>query len=411
MILGVAVVFHVGMLVSLRSHHALQLYHDAYHRPGPGVDFLALHHAGQEVRAGGDPYSYRPQRRPPDMPVHAPFRYLPSVATTFGVAVSHLAPRTAVRLWMVVLELVLLVDLVLLRFVVRHPGERAVVRAGWLLFTPLYLEFWTGQFTLVTASLLLWCVLAWEAGRQRVAAFSWCFASGLKLIGLALAPWLVRRRQWLASALGAALLGWNAVWFLRHPQSWTAFERRNLGFETLDLYEFHAGNLGLQALLFHVRLLFGVPSAEEWRWVALALPIALGGIAVWAMWRAVSPRTGVVLALLLLPLCFKHVWEHHYVALLPASTLLWGEATSPRRRLLLGVGFVLLALPTPFVLQPGVPGTNPEFDWPAEWRLLHHAVKPLVALVLFGSVVRAVGKGSSGARRGSTARARSASSG
>jgi hypothetical protein len=313
---------------------------------------------------------------------------------------------------LVCLELVLLLDLWLLRFVIRSPTSRQWVRAAWLLFTPLYLEFWMGQFTLVTASLLMWCVLAWEAGRRSAAALLWGAASLLKLLGFALVPWLVRRRQSLAWGVAVALLGWNAWWFALHPESWRAFSTQNFGLQLIDLYEFHAGNLGLQALLFHVCLLFGVPSVEAWRWVALALPVLFGGLAVWVMWRSASPRTGVVLALLLLPLTFKHVWEHHYVALLPVLTLLWGErATSLRQRCLLVVCFVLLALPTPFGLQPGTPGTNPELLWGAEFRLLHHACKPLAALALFGMVVWTRGMRPSDAHRESIAPVRSASSG
>jgi hypothetical protein len=400
------------MLLSLHARHTLWLYHDAYHRPGPGVDFLAIYHAGHQIRAGKDPYAYHPERRPPDMPMYAPFRYLPGVASSLGVAVSHLDPRSAYRLWLVLLELVLIVDLVLLQAAIPERRWRALLRAGWLLFTPLYLEFWMGQFTLVAASLLMWTVLAWESGRRRLAAVTWGAASLLKLIGFALLPWLLRRRQFLVLAVGVALLAWSAVWFVQHPASWHAFALQNLGFTQLDFIEFHAGNLGLQSFLFHVALLFGIPSVQTWSWVAVLLPTLLGGAATWAMWRMPSPRTGIILALLLLPLAFKHVWEHHYVALLPALALLWEPwAASRRHRVFLGVCFVLLALPTPFALQPGTPGTDPEWIWSAEWRLLHHAVKPLVALVLFGMVVVEALKPSSGARRESTAPVRSASSG
>jgi hypothetical protein len=96
----------------------------------------------------------------------------------------------------------------------------------------------------------------------------------------------------------------------------------------------------------------------------------------------------IALSLLLLPLFYKDVWEHHYVVMLPALTLLlWAW---PQRWKTITIAYLVFALPSPLIWMQGGPATwDPSKEWTAVARVFYHAPKPLMALALFGICFRA----------------------
>jgi hypothetical protein len=388
-LLSAAAAVHLTFLVSLHTGWLNPLFNDAYNRPGPGVDLFAVYHAGRQVVTDRDPYLM--DEEPRVTPHYSPFRYPPAVALTIGVAVSGLKPWPTYIAWLVVLELVLAANLLLMRKLVHDELHRDVLAAGFLAFTPLYLELWMGQFTLATATLVMFAFYAWERGRARLGAGLWAGAAAIKLFPLALVPLLLRRRRYLAVVVGGAVLGASLSWFLWHGDDWEIFYRLN--FTEVDFRTYHAGNFGLQAWVYETLSLFHSPTEPQWRAIASLMSLALVAATTLAMvrHRDADARVSVAIALILLPLLSKHVWEHHYVLVLPALVLLTAAwADQPKRLRLLVVVYALLWLPSALVfLQSGAPTWYPELQWSQGAVAAYHALKPLTLLALFVYCVRA----------------------
>src|SRR5262245_7848397 len=135
--LAAALAVHAVMLVSLKTHTLNRYFSDTRNRPGPAGDFFAVYHAGRQALTGRDPYLL--QEAPAVTPPFAPFRYTPGVAFSLGMALAPIKPWTAYALWIVILELLLAVDLFLLRFLIGDEGLRRGVAIAWLVFSPYYL--------------------------------------------------------------------------------------------------------------------------------------------------------------------------------------------------------------------------------------------------------------------------------
>lgn len=375
--LAAAIVVHLLLLAHLAwpREPVKRLFNDEYNRPGPGADFFAVYHSGRQALTGRNPYA--PDEQPRVTPEFAPFRYPPGVAYTIGVGFAWAKPWMAYTAWIVILEALLVLDLLLLRRLIDDPRTRTLTAAGWLVFTPLHLELWMGQFTFATASLVFIAAILWRDASKRarrLAAGLWAVAVAVKLYPLALVPHLVRERRYGAIAAGMALLAAALAWLAWNPADAEYFWRLNV--TESDPGSFHAGNHGLPAFLAAA----GAPV-----WMLRAVPLAILAVAAAAMLRReADARVSVAVALLLLPLVSRHAWEHHYVVALPAMTLLLAAwPTRSRRRLIVIGAWIVLAAPTLLILlQSGGPDWHPEAAWSAGERLLYHAPKPLTSLML-----------------------------
>ena len=129
------------------------LHNDTVHRAGPGVDFFGIYQAGLQVRAGRSPY--RGVVGPSPLPYAYPYRYLPIVAETFGRVALLASPRVAYLGWLSVLEMTLL--LLCAGLLRRAPSLwlRWVGPCILLLSSPYLLELHMGQFSFMTAALLV----------------------------------------------------------------------------------------------------------------------------------------------------------------------------------------------------------------------------------------------------------------
>jgi len=313
------------------------------------------------------------------------------------------------------------------REVFAHPYSLAAL---WLLFSPYYLELYVGQFTFITASLVFWAYLNWSshprlsassrtgrlAGKtvpfsRRLAYFagdlSWAAAVLLKMMPLLFLPIaLIRGRLKAAVATLGVLAATSWLYFQRFPGDWQVFTDVNAEPQPT----WHAGNQGLMALLYALTGEKVAPYLVS-RNVAIAL---VGSLLAWLMYRAWKgsgfgvqglaglagstalthpsslirhPSPSPLLYLYAAAsagylLCYKDVWEHHYVLLLPPLILLALRKESPWLWL---PPFVVSAVPTLFALYdiPGI-GYNedPQRYWLPAVSLLHHAWKPVAPLWL-----------------------------
>jgi hypothetical protein len=216
-----------------------------------------------------------------------------------------------------------------------------------------------------------------------------------------LLPLMVRLRRWRALILLVLLLALTAgPYFALVPGSLEAF----LGNLRGEPPWFQLGNLGFRQLVFDAQ--WSLADITGIAWSARAYEVA--------QWAAVAVVAGLGLALLLLDprpdvvlhvslwttayfLIYHHVWEHHYVMLLPVLVTLMMRGLSrgpqvygPRKGPLLWVIYALLALPTPFyAIDPqGKVAVLDAMRWtpirPLWQDLWYHGSKSLPSLVLYG---------------------------
>lgn len=363
---------------------------------GRGLDFYAIYQAGSNARRGLDIYEGDPARVPVAVPYFTPYRYLPVVAYTAGVALSMLSPLAAYKLWVVVIELALLACVVGTWRLTRHDLDLfARLAAMWLAFSPYYLELFMGQFSMVQAALVwgLFVVLlsapstadALTSPRRRLVLDSlWVMSVLWKITTVLFAPVLARLGRWrpmlAAAGLGLVL---TVPYFLVFPAHLGDFVRNNLGGRVAG---HELGNLGFRQLVYQALSIADASPAVQ-QATQMAVVLAVLSVALWATFR--PRRIDVIAALSLWLAVFflasPQVWEHHYVMALPALVGLY----LTRRSRWVVVAWLLLALPTPFGfigLQPTIAANHDlrAFALEPAWQpLAQHASKALPAVVLF----------------------------
>jgi hypothetical protein len=405
-LLGAAILVHLLMLVSWRTGTLNPLFFDAVVTHGVrGWDFYALYQAGHNVLTGHS--AYESDGRAIEMVIpggtYTPFRYLPVSAYTVGALLNLVPPIWAYRLWVAFTEGTLLACVALTGWAVRDPDRRARLAAMWLCYTPYYLELYMGQFSFVQGALVFaMLVLALRAATAR-ARIGWPFdgawiASVLWKQNTALfAPLMVRLRRWRALAGATVLAALTSIpYFVLYPGSLDAFLRNFRG----EPPWFQLGNLGFRQLVFDAMWSLGdvlgieIPQAAYVgaQWAVAALFLALP-LALLLLDRRPDATLHLCLWMTTYFLIYHHVWEHHYVMLLPVLVILTMRSQSSlmmrRESWLLWAIYLLLALPTPFYgIDPkGQVAVLDAMRWtpirPLWQDLLYHASKAVPALFLY----------------------------
>lgn len=393
-LLGLALLFHLSLLVSWRVGFWNRFTFDSTATRGTrGWDFYALYQAGHNVLTGISAYESDNDKIQVVVPYYTPFRYLPISAYTLGALLNLLSPLWAFRLWVATTELVWLGCAFLSWRAARNANEGALLAAMWLCFTPYYLEIYLGQFSVVQGAFILLMMLCatrpplgWGYDLAWVASLLWKQNTGLFL------PLFVRLRRWRGLGMGAlAVLVSSAPYFAIYPSALPAFLANFQGGPpTAQL-----GNLGVRQFLYSLasalspQLSPAIHQALQRAWV-----LAVLGLGLYLTLRDAQPD-------ILLHLCFwttsyfliyHHVWEHHYVLLLPVLVMLY-RRTGARVLLVL---YTLIAVWTPYILLDprGLAAYHAPMRWtPLEPRVLdvlYHASKALPALALWGYIIRLI---------------------
>lgn len=398
------------MLLSWRLgfYHGLTFDSTATHGRR-GWDFYALYQAGRNVRTGISIYQSDNDKIEVVVPYYTPYRYLPFLAYTLGLLLNTLSPLWALRLWVLLVEVVLLLCARLSWRLGRDSIRRALLAAMWLVYTPYYLEIYLGQFSLVQAGLVLGILRgAMQAAgdptaRRGLTGLCWTMSLLWKQNTALFVPLWLRLRRWRTLALGGgAVLLTTLPYFLRHPSSWAAFAANLWG----NAPGHQLGNLGMRQFLLSLgSALFPSLSPEAHLWLGRAWALAILAIALWATWSDPSPDEALHLCLWMTTyfLIYHHVWEHHYVMLLPVFVVLY-RRTNSRWVLLL---YALIAIWTPYgLIDPqGMAAYHMPMRWtPLQPRLLdvlYHASKALPTLALWGYLLWRI-RGARFAPRGMT---------
>ncbi len=399
-----AVVIHLVGLYLVLSRQVDFLFNDASHRIGPATDFRSMYTAGVAWHNGEQLYGQGPG---------GGYRYHPFAAMTFYGWLSNLPLKAAFFVWIGISELLLLAALIALRRLIPNPHHYSYWMLGISLATPLYLELYMGNATLAAVALLISAYDQEARNRSFTATSIFIISCLVKPIGVILLPLMVIKKRVLPALATVGILMILAMpYAAAEPQNFT----RMILFNFTDQinspgFLVHAGNQGLHALLTRIGAwqtdiaLTSLHSIDQlspffshflfiWPFLLLALAILLA-------WRyRTSNNAALMLGLFLLTFvcAYREVWEHSYVAVVLAALLLWGAGTVNRKAI--AVGFIIVALPTAFVLYDisytGSRMHDPDWEWSTMVSLLHHATKPTGAIILLSAAV--VGVISSGRR-------------
>ncbi|MEX2117714.1 MAG: glycosyltransferase 87 family protein [Bacteroidota bacterium] len=392
------------MLASLALGTLNPLFDDSMHRTGKGADFFAVYQAGTNLVEGISIYSTDPVRQ--EVPYYYPYRYHPFVALTIGLAAQLLPPFAAYGVWIIIVEILLIVNAFKTWSLFQDKHHAALAVSLWLVFSPLYLELFMGQFSFLMASLVFWALLAWIQGARTRGDTWWTLSLIVKSNSVLFVPALLREGRWKTVAIGGAVAAAIAIpYFAVVPGTYEQFAQNYSGRMTMSTL---LGNQGFAALIGIAILrtsglwtddlqVLGqrVPQMDQLMEIPLLLwtLMVLGGTLLITLRSKRNSNPEVYLLWILAYFLFyKHVWEHHYVMLLPVFVLLYYRMISGGLSLSKNVfwwSYAVIALPSLFVFFDQSPVLfDPELSWEAWKSFAFHVPKPLAVLVLFVSLGR-----------------------
>lgn len=374
----ICLALHVFIVVSIVSHSRpiiWPLHNDTIHRQGPAADFFAVYHASVNLSEGRSPYGFEDDGR---TPYFFPYRYMPVVAHA-GRLMLGMSPFAAYRLWVALLEF-LLVALIVFLWRAMNGWRRVFAVCCLLLSSPYFLELYMGQFTFATVSLM-------AIGLITSCCVFYVIAVLLKMFPLAAGVSLIRTRRWKCFAVAVAVLLLMTVPdFAGNVDDFKAFRALNLNVPDGVAGGTHGGNYGFAYLLYLLMRAAGLsPNWPAFTGAFHLLALAVTAVAVFLS-RERRLLVGACAMVLAHFMGYAQVWEHHYSGVVILGILLLSEGRNGGWLVPVTAGsLVLLALPTPFALfdlskDPSV--WDPSAGWPlyASLAVLLPKALPLAAL-------------------------------
>lgn len=376
----------------------------------PAVDFFSIYEAGARVLRGMDPYSANEidaEHPPVGAPYVASFRYVPAMAWLLAAPLALFPPWWAYGGWILLNELLLLFNLGLTAGLSNRRLRRGL-GALWLLWWPLHIEWYMGQFSFAMGCLLFWTGLALWQGHEHRGLIFWGLSTWLKnWTGVFWLWWLVRSKAtaWRATVWVGFLAASTIGYFVLNPHAANLFynrgaERRWAGGMD-DLYWGRQGVQMIPAVLFAGGLLpeqrqvspraeedtnraGAKPSFDVASIVNLCISISCLGLIIWltVFRREVSGLDIFGLVWLWWFFAYLDTWEHHYVMLLP--WLVWMGLRGVLKDWMVWGLAALWGLPSLLVLALGAVASG---DTAAPLLvMLYFLQRPLGVFLVFGFI-------------------------
>jgi hypothetical protein len=359
-------------------------FHDTDRVPR-GLDFFSIYQAGQNFLRGDSVfYGVREHRDGPEalvVPYFSGFRYLPVYAFTFGVVLNALPPWHSYWTWIILVEILLLLNLYLTKFLAIDPVIRRTIVAMWLAYSPYYIELHIGQQSMVTTTLIHIVIIAHLNKSFKIRDTGYVFSVLWKINTVLFLPVWIKLKRWKTIAvLSVFTVTLSAPYFLTVEGSFQEFS-------SYFKHKFIAAgpnSLGFWAFLVQF---FQETTLEH---AAIRHALATWSLFIVATAAAATfmPRRICFYKALSLWICvyfliYQYVWEHHFVMLLPVFTT--GMLLKRLRRWTLLLWF-FCAVPTPYILfnNPSLP--MPQANWSLMQKTVYHGIK-VVPLLLFYCVL------------------------
>ncbi len=295
-------------------------------------DFYAVYGAGKYAIKGESVYK--------DYPHSYPFRYLPIAAYIIGIPLSLLPEKQAPLVWTIFYEILLCLNIFLTFKLAKSYKNFLVATLIWLFFMPYYIEVYMGQYSFFVATSLWVMVFLFYKKKVKLSQFFWAVSVIIKMNTLILIPLWFKIRRFISTGIILSIIILTSfVYFSKYPQDIYKFA---VNFESPLSSTLQWGNLGLFAFFYN--LTYPSSLIKPFSFLILLLTVL-------ALINSKTEKTDSFLpsfSLLISSyfLSYQHVWEHHYVLMLP---VLIGSYLIKRDKVALYVA-ILLALPTPYAL-------------------------------------------------------------
>ena len=384
--LTIAIIIHVIFITSLWTGTLNSFFHDTKYLVGQGADFFSFYQAGYNVLNGLDCYTI------PDslvVPYLYPYRYLPYFAYSFGAIINLAPPVLSYWFWVGILT----VSLWLAVFRTRSLGkalhrpdwEVRIAMGMWFVFSPIYIELFLGQVSLLAAILMFFALTnsSFVDGRNKSGTMTifWIAGGLAKLVPFFITPVLLGAGR-VRSVLIAVVVMMLAV--VAVPA----------GLESLQFFiDFNAartvylgpyvGSHSLKMLLYYI---LG-ESTNDFRAITVLLIVVFSLLSIVATFFSRDVWSCAGLFSITYFFIMTDVWEHHYVFLLPLLVLAWIRGQpDDRARWIPVVLVLLLSLPMMpiigFISGVGL-GVHP-ITWGPVWQIIYHSSKVVPALIFYG---------------------------
>jgi hypothetical protein len=366
--------------ISTESGFLDPLFHDTDRVPR-GLDFFSIYQAGYNFLNGCSVYYGVREHKFGNhllvVPYFSGFRYLPAYAYIFGSALNIFSPWISYWGWIGCVEILLLLNIMALRWYPCDMRKRLFLAGLWLAYTPYYIELHIGQQSMVTVTLLHFAGVLHLQRRNQSRDICYGLSVLWKLNTILLAPlWFKFRRYGSLLLLGVVICLLSAPYFLMVPGSFQEFS----SYFHLNFISIGPSSLGLWALIGTI-----------WQRClpdSLHMQTALNIISFLFLFTAAAatilPRRipfihGLALWICIYFLTYQYVWEHHYVMLLPAFSLLVGTDSSK----IWPVLWVFCAIPTPYYFLNIPAEAMPQLLWSAHTDILYHSCKIIPVVIMF----------------------------
>jgi hypothetical protein len=383
----VTAVIHMMFVSSLWTGVLNSLFHDTQYLIGQGADFFAFYQAGNSILNGLDCYALT---EPLAVPYLYPFRYLPYFAYSFGVIINLIPPALAYWLWVCVLIVTVWLAVFrtrrLTRALDRPEWEGRIAMSMWLVFSPIYIELYLGQVTLLAGVLLFFALTSpafVEGARvgEKTPASLWTLSGLIKLIPFLIAPVLLaagRVRSVLAGVTTTLLAVLLVPAGLESLQFFLSFNSaRNF---------FISGYPGSHSLKMLVFYLIGEVTGDfrvmtlvlAGMFLVLSLIATLYSRDVWSCAGLFAISYFFIMT---------DVWEHHYTFIIPFLVLGWIRGRPEEKARWIPIVVTLLlslpAMPIVSFFSSVSPAVNP-IAWDSIWQVVYHSSKVVPTILFYG---------------------------
>lgn len=383
--LTIAIVIHLNFILSLLSGLFNQLFYDTWYLVGQAPDFFSYYQAGHNILNGLDPYVI-----PIDLavPYLYPFRYLPYFAYTFGVLFNLAEPFTAYWIWVGILVLAIWLSALRTWFLgkaLNRPDyERYIAMGMWFFFTPIYIELFVGQVTLIAGIFVFFALTTPSLvnGGKRIGSLTipWTLGALTKTIPYFIAPVFLAAGK-IRTVIIAAIITLIAIFAvpagLESLEHFLAFNNARNNWITP-----YPADYSLKMLIYYA---FGEFS-RDFVSITILMIIFFIGLAIFTTLFSRDVWACAGMFSLSYYFVMLDVWEHHYTFLLPFLVLLFirGRPTDRARwiPLLLALVMSIPIIPVIRILSGVDPSIHPIY-WDIGWQILLHSSKVVPALIFY----------------------------
>lgn len=390
-LIGLGLTIHIVFLFSLSNDWLRSFFYDSSHTRR-GFDFGIFYLAGKAVLENKSIY---------DVTGAFGYRYLPLFAHSFGQIYAKFSFSTAYFIHITISELFLLANIYLTTRWATNKIIRARAVFFWLGFSPYFLELYMGQVSFWASSVLFFMLGSIRKQNFFGAGVFWSIAILIKPNTLLIAPAFVFLKRWYM-LIGSIffIIVVCVPFFYFDSGSINHFLAINLTPTQFKGALTHAGNVGLIGLLISISAkTSNFPLSELSNLTQLPLWSSILIYSVIVIFFVINlfvaknsfpkhPELHISLWITTFFLIYKDVWEHHYVFILPVITFLY---LLHEKKILLLI-YLIIALPTPFILldiQSGQYGPiDPERSWKIFESVIHRSSKIIPILILWLWILR-----------------------